>query len=485
MRKRELFLLLVIVIAAFIVRLYRFDNPIADWHSWRQADTSAVSRNFVKYGFDILHPRYDDLTKTLANIDNPQGYRFVEFPLYNAAQAGLFLAFDRITLEQWGRIVSIVSQLVTMVFLYLLVKKYRGTLCALLAGIFFAFVPYNIYYGRTILPDPSMLMAIVGATYFFDKWVSDNIPSVSHLSFWFALLFTASSFLFKPYAVFFALPMVWLAFEKWRTRMFVKWELWVFALLAILPLAFWRVWMIQYPEGIPASWWLLNGNDIRFKGAFFQWIFADRIGRLILGYWGLPFVLIGIIAKVNQKAQSFFLSFLLSSLLYLTIVASGNVTHDYYQILIVPTLAIFWANGVTFVLEKSPSIFNRKIAYVIVAVSALFMLGFGWYHVRDFFNINRSEIVEAGRVVDQRTPKDAKVIAVYNGDTAFLYQTNRQGWAMHDRELRDLIRAGASHLVYVNPTEADLGFSDDFATVAKTDRYVIYDMTKPPRIGSK
>ena len=52
MKKSEFFLLLIILIGAFFVRLYHFNWPVADWHSWRQADTSAVSRNFVKNGFE-------------------------------------------------------------------------------------------------------------------------------------------------------------------------------------------------------------------------------------------------------------------------------------------------------------------------------------------------------------------------------------------------------------------------------------------------
>ncbi len=78
--------LLLIVILAFSVRLYCIDFPLADWHSWRQADTSAVSRNFVKSGFDILHPQFDDLSNVPSGKENPQGYRFVEFPFYNILQ---------------------------------------------------------------------------------------------------------------------------------------------------------------------------------------------------------------------------------------------------------------------------------------------------------------------------------------------------------------------------------------------------------------
>ena len=61
--KRSLALLLIILIGAFYARLYKFGAPVADWHSWRQVDTSAVSRTFVQEGFDLLRPRFPDLSK--------------------------------------------------------------------------------------------------------------------------------------------------------------------------------------------------------------------------------------------------------------------------------------------------------------------------------------------------------------------------------------------------------------------------------------
>src|SRR5258708_28401070 len=93
MKKIETVLLVLIVLSGFIVRLYRFNNPIADWHSWRQSDTSAVSRNFVKNGIDFLHPTFDDLSNVPSGLDNPKGYRFVEFPLYNIKTASLYMFF--------------------------------------------------------------------------------------------------------------------------------------------------------------------------------------------------------------------------------------------------------------------------------------------------------------------------------------------------------------------------------------------------------
>ena len=57
----EYFLLATILFLGFIVRLYKVNNPVADWHSWRQADTASVSKTFFERGINLLYPRYHEL----------------------------------------------------------------------------------------------------------------------------------------------------------------------------------------------------------------------------------------------------------------------------------------------------------------------------------------------------------------------------------------------------------------------------------------
>jgi hypothetical protein len=63
---------------------------------------------------------------------------------------------------------------------------------------------------------------------------------------------------------------------------------------------------IPVPEGIPVYTWLFNEGNIRFKGAWFYWLFAERISKLILGYWGVFLFLLGLSAPVQKKEGWFF-----------------------------------------------------------------------------------------------------------------------------------------------------------------------------------
>ncbi|MDO8621218.1 MAG: glycosyltransferase family 39 protein [Candidatus Levybacteria bacterium] len=483
MKKLETLILFLILIGGFIVRFYNFSSPVADWHSWRQSDTSAVSRNFIKFGFDILHPRFDDLSNGVSLIDNPNGHRFVEFPIYNVFQAGLFKFSAHWTLEEWGRIVTIFSSLTAVVFLYLLLKKHISARAGLIGAFFYAFVPYNIYFSRTILPDPLMIAFFLGGLFFFDQYLDGKSTGGKYTYYLLAIILTAAALLMKPFVVFFFLAYLYLIFMERGLAGFKRLDVWLFFIISIAPFILWRVWMQQYPEGIPQSNWLFNGTGIRFKGAWFWWIFAERIAREMLGFWGLPFVVLGMIAKTGKKEGWFFLTFAASSLAYLTVFATGNVQHDYYQILIVPALAIFFAKGIDWALSLASDRMQYLITLSVITVTTLFMLMFGWFVVRDFYSIQHPSIIEAGQAVDMLTPKDAKVIAPYNGDTTFLYFTKRQGWPVFERTLKEFKKAGASHIAFADPTKEELNFQTLFKPVAITATYAIFDLNKPTPQG--
>jgi hypothetical protein len=213
--------------------------------------------------------------------------------------------------------------------------------------------------------------------------------------------------------------------------------------------------------------WLFNQNNIRGKGAFFHWLFAERIGKLILGYFGTFFLVLGILADNKKKENLFFHVLGISMLAYLFIIAGGNVQHDYYQVLLVPILVMYMGRAMDFLMVHAKTLFRPYMVAGIVAVSILFMFAFSWFEVRGFYWINNQTIVTAGKKADELLPKDAKVIAPYGGDTAFLYQTGRQGWPQ-GFEIEDKIKKGATHYISVNPTDAEVLY-------VKENREVLYE----------
>jgi len=460
-----------IAIVSIALRLYKITAPVADWHSWRQSDTAAVARNYMQFGIDPLHPRYDDLSNIQSGFDNPQGYRMVEFPLYQVIGAYIGNALPIISIEVILRILTIIASTLTGLALGILILRRVGTIAGIATSFVYAILPYSMFYGRTILPDPHAVMWAVGSLLCMD--IGMTVMKRKWIYIVLGALMASLAILIKPVAGFLLLPIIGLVLsdkKKFGTLL-------LYAAIAIVPFLLWRQWILKYPEGIAVYAWLFNANNIRFKGAWFNWLFAERVAKLILGYWGMILLGFGLVAPIKKEHKGILFWFIVGSLAYMIILAAGNVQHDYYQIVILPTITAIVGAGIGWVFTQKG---NRIALYATSIVSIIFMCMFSWYTIRTFYWINRPEIVEAGQMANKLLPKDAKVIAPYNGDTTFLYQTGRQGWPL-GFDIDKKIKMGATHYVTVSPTDADLETKDlakIYTVLVRNDKYAIIDLTK-------
>ncbi len=467
----------LILIIAFQVRTYQIERPLADWHSWRQADTASVSRNFIKEGFNIAEPKYDDMSPVSEDsLPNPGRFRYVEFPLYNLIVSGLWLIFG--ISEPVARIVSILFSLGSIVFLFLLTREFTNNLLGLIAAAIFAFLPYNIFYSTVVMPEPMLIFTLLGALYFFKFWLEQTTVLKDIIFGLVSIVFFATALLIKPVAVFILLPIFYLAYKRYGLGFFKSAKLWLFLILSILPFLVWRVISLAHPEGIPRWRWLLNTSGIRFKGAFFYWIVQDRLGRLILTLPGFGLLILGMIAKPFKKETLFFFAFLAAMVVYVVVFAQGNVTHDYYQVVLLPILSIFIAKGVYFLFTFGSNLLQRAASIGLVLFLLALMFGLGWREVRQLFNVNNPKIVEAGVMANLLLPADAKVIAPYGGDTAFLYQTNRPGWPIVFLSFEEMKALGATHYVTVNINSEAVDLMGVYKTIYADDKIAIIDLTQ-------
>ncbi len=473
-KKIEYILLSLIICAGFLVRLYKINSPIADWHSWRQADTASVTRIYIQKGINLLLPRFDDISSIQSRILNLNGYRMVEFPIYNALSALATFHLGHFSLEVWSRLLTIISSITTAIFLYLIGKRFLGSWGGVLSAFFYLFIPFNIYFTRVILPDPMGVMFGVIGIWLFVKFVDGS----GLIYFFGSSTLFALMLLIKPYLGFYLFPVLYLFISKFGLKKILKdrkivFGTVLFAVIMFSPFILWRSWEAKFPEGIPLFWWAFNGNGIRFHPAFWNWIFGERLGHLILGSFGLiPFVF----GVFDIKKKTHFIQwFLVGMLTYLVIVADANVMHDYYQILTIPVISLTLASGSVYLWTHQ--VFNRILVRTVLIFSIGIMLITGWFQIQGDYVINHPEIIEAGNAADRITPKNAIVVAPYDGDTAFLYQTKRSGWPAVDNSIDNIIKEGASYYVSVDLGSADTKMIESrFKTVEKTDKYIIVNL---------
>jgi hypothetical protein len=467
--KLSLLTLAVIVVIGLVLRSYKIHEALGDWHSWRQADTASVAKEYVKAGkIDLFYPEFHDVSSIPSGLNNPEGWRMVEFPIRDALHGWLAMTFPNLGFLEIGRGLSVLFSTLTIVTIYFLVLPLSGPTAALASSFIYAVLPYNMFYGRVILPEPMLVMFTMFTLLAYIRY-ADTRKLGWYLATLVSLIF---ALLLKPTALIILFPMVGYFFASSNKNLKLFLSSAILPAIAIAPYLLWRRHIAAFPEGIPASSWLFNSNGIRFKGAWFRWLFGERIGKMILGYWGLIPVGFGL-TKLgeNKKETLVYGGLLLGTLIYLSVIATGNVQHDYYQIQIMPTISILAGIGISYMLSL-----KRGLGKIFPVILITFILGLScalsWYELKGFFWVNNRAMVEAGQFIDKNTAKDAMVIAPYQGDTAFLYQTNRRGWPIGG-EIDVKIKAGADYYVTTTRDQEFNELKSKYGAVIENDRFAV------------
>lgn len=475
---KDLVIVCAIIAVALGFRLYKINTPLADLHSWRQVDTASVARNFVRDGLDLLHPRYDDLSDTQSGKDNPNGYRFVEFPIYNAMFAVTYRMFPAFPLEVHGRLVSIFFSLIIVAVLYYFGLSESGRVTAIVSSMTYAIYPFFVFFSRMVLPETTAL-SFAFLSLFFLYVSHGKSGSIKWILFFLSIVSFSLSLLIKPTTIFYSIALLYIFFQKYRFSFFKKIEPYIYFALSIAPFVLWRMYISQFPEGIPASQWLITSVNtfegqkiIFFRPAFFRWIFFERINNLILG----GFLAVPLIIGVVKKQSGFFYSVLLSALAYLFVFQGGNVQHEYYQILILPSIALLIGSGVSF-FERNRRMFIHP---VFLYATLLFLFGcsffFSYYKVKDFYQYP-PELPQIAKIVNTLTKKDDKIITDRMGDTTLLYLIDRKGSPILGKSLDEYKEKGYSYFVTLtNDTIRQTKDLGKFDVVFENDKFALFHL---------
>ncbi len=502
----------ILVVIAILLRFINLGKPIADWHSHRQADTASVTRDYIKNGLNFTNltlPTYHDRSSLQSGIENPLGLRLVEYPIYNLISYGLYklihVFLPPFTVETSSRLISIAAWLISTLFIYRFTqKRFKNRFLSLLTSGYFLFLPHGVFYSRSILPEPTAILFLILTLYYF--------PSTLLLS----TLFLALGLLVKPYIALLLFPYITYESILYLKKAYLPSQqiaklvqplikLLLFLILSTLPLLLWRLWINQHPEGIPKSDWLFNNSDqpwlpqwwhgynltflnklIAFRPHWFKWLFYERLVKLILGWTlAVPFLMSFVPRllkiKINFADKTPFLLFL-GIILYFIVVAGGNIRHDYYQILTIPYVSIILGIGTYYLALVLNSKFKKRTAATITAILVLFSFYYSANMVKPFYNINNPSMIQAGQFADKILPQNSIVIAPYNGDTSFLYQTKRPGYPLNIENfnlLYNLYPGTPVYLVSINFDQYTNRLKSKYPTVYQTSSFIIVNLSQP------
>lgn len=447
----SMYIFWAILAAFFFIHLYRLSAPPNGYHKWRESDTAAISLNYYQEDSNFFHPRINQRGAT-------SGITGMELPIYNYSVFLLYLLFG--LSHAIPRLITIIGACLCLWLFFKIVASLMSDRVAVWSVLAMAFSPLFFFYSYKIMPDIWMLTFLLGAVYFYLRFNHDrNYPALIVSGVCLCL-----SGCIKPTALFIYLPFLFLWWSgKKRDRAVIV------SLLIYIAVTFAIVWgWIQYASWVNDEYGsggfylgenLPNFHHFLFASQFYRKLFMQWPFELWIGWSLVPAFLYGIYRAVKDKSGRIFLVWILGAYLVFAVTAEKSASHDYYTLIIVPSLAVF--SGLGLASLHSGAGWRRNI--VIILVLAALPVAMARIHSRfgpteDFAAIRESaeKIIPAGDLV----------MAQDNSPAVRLYQLNRRGWPLRFgircSQVIDYVRQGAKFLVLENPIET---YNDSLALI--------------------
>jgi 4-amino-4-deoxy-L-arabinose transferase-like glycosyltransferase len=430
----------IIILVALLVRLFHISFTVIGWHSWRQSDTAAITRNFYENGYNILYPQIDWR-------GNTPGYVESEFHIYPFIVSLLYGMFG--ASEFWGRLVSVMFSLFTILGIYLLVKKYLGEKVAFWSSFIYAILPLNIFYGRAFMPELLMLMCSVYGIFYFTELLDKGGWKYFILTF----LFVALAILIKLPALYIGFLMVFLIFQKHGKLVFVQWRLFILGILILLPAVVWyyHAHNLYMQTNLTFAIWDFSGDKwtnlkTLLNIDFYHGVFLRNIAERHLTYPGFILFVWGLFIKRTNKREKIFDFWLISVLIYFIVVALGVNAHEYYQLPFTLPASVFIGKAINKIIESYKEIKLLLLWKIVFATSLLLIALIPILSILRVTNFYKSEnednpIFKCANEIKLNTNKNDLIITVCDGNPVFLYIFDRKGWLLNPVNMKtDIIQ---------------------------------------------
>lgn len=342
-------------------------------HGWRQCQTAMTSRNFVRDGMNPLFARVDYIG---------DGQMQLELPVYQYLVSICYCIFG--VKEVWGRIVALLFGMGSATVLFMLGRMLWSTRAGLLAAAVFSWSPLNVFFNRAFMPDSSTIFFALLSLWMFLLYFRDGRGR----DLWIACVAVALALAGKPpIAVTVAPPLIAALFLAHGRGAFRQWRLGVGLAAAF---AFFMAWMLYsnyinnhrsdnlQEAGLSFTNagqsnkelmdWYFGSSAQRNSSKTYARIFGrvpDWVGhwmpsmaavarptaiQAVLAFFGryglIGLAIFGTCVVWQTRMQWVLPAWFFGCLAYVLIFLGVNFVHDYYQMPVVPLLALSAAAGV-------------------------------------------------------------------------------------------------------------------------------------------
>ncbi len=417
--RTHIIILGLILCLGVIIRLQNFNLPPIDAHPMRQTDTECVAYNFAFKDANIFHPQ----ACLIRPLDNPNGYFFLEFPLYQYVMG--------ITYKLVGpsivafRLYNLVLYAVAGLSLYYFMSRFHSRKLAMISTFLFSFAPGSIFFiGHAIHPDvfatTTTLLSLALLMHFFHRralWI-----------FFASVLLLSMSVATRPFGLL-VLPAYLYLLYRQGTKL---WQYPVAILGSGALYGIWKLYQSQYPPEL-FDWetWILWGQERLLDPAIFihHLILKNIVGEVV-GKVITLFAAVGFVTSLFHKNHvgKFAILWLAGVPLYWYVAPNGNITHQYYANVFLIPILILGAYGVNTLTSLLPS---KKLQIASLSLILALVTYNGYRTSAYYFNdLQSSDYLHIAREIQTYVPQDQRVVYLANLNSIPFSLAHRQGWML-------------------------------------------------------
>ncbi|MFH0983972.1 MAG: hypothetical protein V1882_00395 [Candidatus Omnitrophota bacterium] len=424
MLKSRVRILVATILLAFVlgIQLIGIQRPfLGHYASYQGTVMASIARNMVRENFsDIFMPKTDSI------LEGRRSLHLNQYPLPSllAARAVKFLGG---TYELWGRFQAIFFNLLSVLLVFGIARRFFDEKIAWLSAAIYALSPLTVIYGQSFMSESSSLFFFLGSFYLLIGRQGCGWAQVLLSALFFSLAITGRLhwILFFPL---FIVPLWWAGPEQ-RSR-----KLFFFAVLALaLPVAWYAhtyFASLNTPH-VHTNLFLQmatsqKGSAFWFRPELYRAV-AITFAKNMFAVIALPFFLLGIPKALQSREGRLCLWAGLGVGAVLMFLSPEKlIHHDFYLYAIFPFLVPVTALGVVGMAERFP---KRAIA-LIAAFMTLLVLASAIFSSRTIFTAPEDEkrMWKIAERVREITPPEAPIVIGSENSAIIVFYADRPAW---------------------------------------------------------